>query len=143
MQTLSLEASGGSHCQHAKSSEARPALLAATAPIISLIGTPNAPTSLTIETSTIDLIKSKVTSTGPVIAMDRSFINVTNGPLLNLTQGSYMNVTGDFLSLVNGSKINVVNGPLTSVAGAGSLLDVSGALVNFGGTGGNKIVVNN
>ncbi|MBI4490450.1 MAG: hypothetical protein HY694_15310, partial [Deltaproteobacteria bacterium] len=54
-----------------------------------------------------------------------------------------MKVTGDLLSLFSGSKINVVNGPLISAAGVGSLLNVSGALVNFGGTGGNKIIVNN
>ncbi|MBI2229301.1 MAG: hypothetical protein HYU46_09390 [Deltaproteobacteria bacterium] len=45
--------------------------------------------------------------------------------------------------MANGSRINVFNGPLINVAGAGSVLDVSGALVNFGGTGGNKIIVNN
>ena len=93
--------------------------------------------------STIDLIKSKVISTGPVIALDKGLINVTNGALINLTHGSNMKVTGDLLSLINGSKINVVNGPLISAAGVGSQLSVSGALVNFGGTGGNKIVVNN
>ncbi len=59
-----------------------------------------------------------------------------------------MNVTGDLLSLINASKINVVNGPLIKVdgvsgTGVASLLDVTGALVNFGGTGGNQIVVNN
>ncbi len=138
-----LEASGGATVNTQKVLKLDTALLAATAPIISLIGTSNAQTTLTTEQSTIDLIKSKVTSTGPVVAMDKSFINVTNGALINLTHGSNMKVTGDLISMLSGSKINVVNGPLISVAGAGSLLDVSGALVNFGGTGGNKIVVNN
>ncbi|MBI4490451.1 MAG: FecR domain-containing protein, partial [Deltaproteobacteria bacterium] len=130
-----LEASAGSTVQTQKVLKLDTALLEATAPIISLIGSPNASTSLTTNQSTIDLIKSKVISTGPVIAMDKSFINVTNGALINLTHGSNMKVTGDLLSLFSGSKINVVNGPLISAAGVGSLLNVSGALVNFGGTG--------
>ena len=138
-----LEASGGATVDTQKVLKLDTALLEATAPIIRLIGTPNAQTSLTTQQSTIDLIKAKVTSTGPVVAMDKSFINVTNGALINLTHGSNMKVTGDLISMLSGSKINVVNGPLISAAGAGSLLDVSGALVNFGGTGGNKIVVNN
>ena len=138
-----LEASGGATVDTQKVLKLDMALLEATAPIISLIGTPTAQTTLTTQQSTIDLIKSKVTSNGPVVAMDKSFINVTNGALINLTYGSNMKVIGDLISMLSGSKINVVNGPLISVAGAGSLLDVSGALVNFGGTGGNKIIVNN
>ncbi len=46
-------------------------------------------------------------------------------------------------SLISGSTINVVNGPLIKVDGSGSALDVTGALVNFGGTGGNTIIVRN
>jgi hypothetical protein len=138
-----LEASGGATVSTQKVLKLDRALLEATAPIISLIGGTNSQTSLTTEQSTIDLIKSKVISTGPVIALDKGLINVTNGALINLTHGSNMKVTGDLLSLINGSKINVVNGPLISVAGSGSQLSASGALVNFGGTGGNKIIVNN
>ena len=80
-----------------------------------------------------------------MVALDKGLLNVTNGPLISLTQGSYLSVTGDLLKLrfVNASRINVFNGPLISVAGAGSLLSVSGGLVNFGGTGGNQIIVNN
>ncbi len=128
------------------------ALLEASAPIISLIGTTTPPdTTLTTGGATIDLIKSKVTSLGPVVALDKGLINVQSGPLINLTSGSSLAVTGDLLSLINGSQINVVNGPLIRVDGvapigtspAVSTLSVSGALVNFGGTGGNQIIVNN
>jgi hypothetical protein len=98
---------------------------------------------LTTQTSAIDLFKAKVVSTGPVIALDKGLINVSNGALINLTAGSQMLTAGHLLSLTNGSKINVVNGPLISVSGAGSTLNVGGALVQFGGTGGNRIVVNN
>jgi hypothetical protein len=138
-----LQASDGATIDTEKVLKLDTALLEATAPIISLLGTPDKQTGLTTQQSTIDLVKAKVTSNGPVVAMDKSFINVTNGALINLTHGSNMKVTGDLISMYSGSKINVVNGPLISVAGAGSLLDVSGALVNFGGTGGNKIIVNN
>jgi len=138
-----LEATGGATVDTQKVLKLDTALLEATAPIISLLGTETAQTRLTTQQSTIDLMKAKVTSNGPVVAMDKSFINVTNGALINLTYGSNMKVIGDLISMLTGSKINVVNGPLISVAGAGSLLDVSGALVNFGGSGGNKIIVNN
>ena len=84
-----------------------------------------------------------MTSVGPMIALDRGLINVHNGALINLTSGSQLITLGDLLSLANGSRINVFNGPLINVAGTGSVLDVSGALVNFGGTGGNRIIVNN
>jgi hypothetical protein len=119
------------------------ALLEATAPILSLIGSSTAPTSLSTGSSTIDLFKSSVTSTGPVVALDKGLINVQNGPLINLAGGSSLVVSGDLLQLLNGSKINVLNGPLALVTGTGSLLNVSGALVFFGGAGGNSIVVNN
>ncbi len=119
------------------------ALLEASAPIIRLIGWATGQTSLKTDGSTIDLFKSKVAALGPIVALDNGLINVQNGPLIRLTDGSNMLVTGDLLSLINGSRINVLNGPLASVDGAGTLLDVSGALVNFGGTGGNQIVVNN
>ena len=119
------------------------ALLEASAPIIHLIGSATGQTSLKTDGSTMDLFKSTVTALGPVVALDRGLITVQNGPLMRLTDGSNMIVTGDLLSLINGSRINVLNGPLASVDGAGSRLSVSGALVNFGGTGGNSIVVNN
>lgn len=119
------------------------ALLEASAPIISLIGSATAQTSLSTGSSTMELFKSNVMSVGPVVALDNGLISVKNGPLLNLTGGTKMTVSGDLLSLINGSKINVLNGTLVSVDGTGSSLSVSQALVNFGGTGGNTIVVNN
>lgn len=119
------------------------ALLAATLPIIHLMGSPSGATSLSTESSTIELLKSKVVGNGPVIALDNGLITVKNGALISLTSGSQMITAGDLLSLTNGSKINVFNGPLISVGGSASLLDVGGALVNFGGSGGNQIVVNN
>jgi hypothetical protein len=119
------------------------ALLEATAPVIRLIGSAALDTSLTTGGSTMDLFRSSVTSTGPVVALDKGIINVHSGPLINLADGSSLVVTGDLLSLLNGSKINVFNGPLVRVTGTGSRLNVGGALVFFGGTGGNQIVVNN
>jgi hypothetical protein len=119
------------------------AALAASAPIISLIGSTTTPTTLITATTALDLFKAKLTSMGPLVALDKGVLNVLNGPVLNLTAGSHVNVTGDLLSLVNRSTITVFNGPLITVAGAGSLLNVSGALVNFGGTGGNQIIVTN
>lgn len=138
-----LQASDGAAVNAQKVLKLDTALLEATMPVIKLIGSANAHTSLTTESSAIDLLKGKLTSMGPVIALDKGLINVNNGPLINLTSGSRLITLGDLLSLTNGSKINVFKGPLISVSGAGSTLDVGGALVNFGGTGGNKIIVNN
>ena len=138
-----LQASDGAAVNTQKVLKLDTALLEATMPVIKLIGSANAHTSLTTESSAIDLLKGKLISIGPVIALDKGLINVNNGPLINLTSGSRLITVGDLLSLTNGSKINVFNGPLISVSGAGSTLDVGGALVNFGGTGGNKIIVNN
>jgi len=119
------------------------ALLEASLPILRLIGSATAQTTLTTDGSTIELFKSAVTALGPIVALDRGLITVQTGPLISLTDGSRMIVAGDLLSLINGSRINVLNGPLVSVNGAGSLLNVSGALVQFGGMGGNAIIVNN
>ena len=138
-----LQASDGATINTQKVLKLDTALLEATMPVIRLLGSINGQTSLTTENSTIDLIRSRMTSVGPVIALDRGLINVHNGALINLTSGSQLITLGDLLSLSNGSRINVFNGPLINVAGAGSVLDVSGALVNFGGTGGNHIIVNN
>jgi hypothetical protein len=54
-----------------------------------------------------------------------------------------MTVTGDFASLVNYSMITVQKGPLIYVEGTGSNLTVTGALVNFGGIGGNQVIIIN
>jgi hypothetical protein len=137
-----FQASDGATINTQKVLKLDAALLEATMPVINLIGAANAHTSLTTESSAIDLIRSKVTSIGPVIALDKALINVNNGPLINVTSGGQLITAGHLMSLTNGSKINVVNGPLISVSGTGSLLN-AGALVSFGGTGGNKIVVNN
>jgi hypothetical protein len=137
-----LQASDGAAINTQKVLKLDAALLEATMPVINLIGAANAHATLTTETGAIDLLKGKVVSAGPVIALDKGLINVNNGPLINLTSGSQMITAGHLLSLINGSKINVVNGPLISVSGTGSMLN-AGALVHFGGSGGNKIVVNN
>jgi hypothetical protein len=95
--------------------------------------------------------QASVTSNGAIMGLNNSTLTVQNGPLLSLTGGSQMTVTGDFLNLTNGSKITVLNGPLifvdgqapTGISPAFSTLTVSGALVNFGGTGGNQVIINN
>jgi hypothetical protein len=122
------------------------ALLEASAPIIKLINS-------TMNTSSsgaglMNLYQSNVTSLGPVFGLDNSTLTVNSGPLLSVTGGTNMTVTGDFASLSNGSKITVQNGPMILVdgvntKGTASTLTVTGALVNFGGTGGNQVIINN
>jgi hypothetical protein len=67
---------------------------------------------------------------------------VAAGAALNIGGGSLMRVTGDLFSLTNGSSLSVLNGPLLSLSG-GSILNVNGALIGFGGTGGNLVSVAN
>jgi len=127
------------------------ALFEATLPVVELLGSATAQSKITTNFNFIDHFQSQVALIGPPIALDKGLITVNNGPLLTLRGGSNMTVTGDLLRLTNGSKITVVNAPLIRVVGvaptgtspAVSTLNVSGALVNFGGTGGNQIVVNN
>ena len=115
------------------------ALLEASAPLMVLVGG----TNFTTAADAIDLsMRAKVTSLGPVTRLDASTLNVTNGALASLAGGSVLKVTGDFLELRNGSTLNLFNGPILSISD-GSLVNVSGALVNFGGTGGNKVNVTN
>lgn len=125
------------------------ALYEATAPILDLLE-PSTRTTPTLKTAdaTVDIFKSKVVANGPLVAMDKSFINVTNGAFIHVRGGSFVDITGDLLKLINGAKIEVINGPLIKVEGTSSTgtvseLKVSGALVNFNGTGNNKIIVNN
>jgi len=122
------------------------ALYEATLPVIELIGTAGSSSPDTILTSSntfADIIRSRVILNRPFVSLDKGLINVTNGALLHLSNGSQMTVADSLLKLLNGSRINVVNGPLIEVSGPGSLLDVAGALVEFGGIGGNQIVVRN
>jgi hypothetical protein len=53
-----------------------------------------------------------------------------------------LRVTGDVFSLANGSTLSVLRGPLVSLSG-GSILSVNGALIGFGGVGGNTVSVAN
>jgi hypothetical protein len=123
------------------------ALLAASAPIVNLINNSTVNTSPT-GAGLMNVNLSSVTSLGPVFGLNNSTLTVNNGPLLALVVGSQMTVTGDFASLLNGSKITVLNGPLISVdginaKGTASTLTINGALINFGGTGGNQVIINN
>jgi hypothetical protein len=125
------------------------ALYEATAPILELIGSATKETTLTTQGTTLDIFKSKVVSNGPLVALDKGLINVHNGPLIHVTGGSNVDVKADLLKLFNGSKIQVFNNhPLIKVDGITStgkvgMIEVAGALVQFGGSGNNIIILNN
>ncbi len=113
------------------------ALLAATAPLLNL-----KQSTMTTTDSALDLsFRAKVTSLGPLFALNGSTLTVASGALVNLRNGSSLSVSGDLVRLANGSSLNLLNGPLVSVAG-NSALTVSGQLVSFVGTG-NIFTVNN
>lgn len=124
------------------------AVLDATGPIIAMLNsTLNTSPTGDATNGAVHLYRSTVTALGPMIGLDNSQVTVQNGPMLTLTGGSQLTVTGDLATLANGSRLTVVNGPLIRVdginaQGRASNLSVSGALVNFVGSG-NQIIVNN
>ena len=115
------------------------ALLEATAPLMALRNG----SALTTATDAVQLsYQAKVTSLGSLVKLDRSTMIVASGAALNIAGGSLLRVTGDLFSLTNGSTLSVLSGPLVSLSD-GSILSVNGALIGFGGTGGNLVSVAN
>jgi hypothetical protein len=110
------------------------ALLEATAPLLNL----TAGSTFTTSADAIDLsFRAKVTSLGPVIALDRSSLTV-NGALINVN-GSVFSGSGSLLSLANGSTLNAQL--LASILGGGQF-NWAGPLATFLGSG-NAINFNN
>lgn len=115
------------------------ALLEATAPLLALRNG----STLTTATDAVQLsYQANVTSLGSLVKLDRSTMVVASGAALNIAGGSFLRVIGDLFSLTNGSTLSVLSGPLVSLSG-GSFLNVNGALIGFGGTGGNLVSVTN
>jgi hypothetical protein len=113
------------------------ALLQASAPLLNLRNS-----VVTTNDSALDLsFRAKVTSLGPLFALNNSALTVGSGALVNVRHGSSLFVGGDLVHLANGSMLSLLNGPLASVSG-NSLLSVSGGLVSFSGSG-NILNVNN
>jgi hypothetical protein len=149
-ENATIDLSGSGNAIRVDTASVDTATAVATKPIIDLINsTLNTSTSGDSTTGAIHLYSSNVTSYGPVFGLDNSTLTVRNGPALSLTGGATLTVgqpgytVVDFATLINGSKITVQNGPLIYVDGSGSSLTVTGALVNFNGTGGNQVIVNN
>ncbi len=114
------------------------ALLEASAPLLAL----TAGSRMTTAAEAVDLsFRAQVTSLGSVVRLDSSTLTVANGSAINVTAG-LLRVTGALFTLLNGSTLNVLNGALLSASG-GSNVFVSGALIAFGGTGGNVVSVAN
>jgi hypothetical protein len=115
------------------------ALFNATAPLLHL----KSGSTLTTSVDALDLVqRAKLTSVGPVFKLDASTLTVNSGALALVRNGSLLRVTGDFLQLSNASTLSLLNGAVLNVTG-NSVVNISGAFVNFGGTGGNAINVNN
>jgi hypothetical protein len=114
------------------------ALLAASAPLLRL----TASSHLTSAVDAMDLsFQAKVTSLGPVLALDASTLTVTSGAAIRVAGGSLLLVTGDLVTLAGGSTLNILDGPLLSVTG-GSAVNVSDALLAFTGTGNTVNITN-
>lgn len=117
------------------------ALFEATLPVIELVGSSSAQTKITSANTFMEISSANVVLKGPVIALDKGLITVTNGPLISVS--SSMDVLGNVFKLFNGSTINVVNGPAIRVDGAESSFSATGALLNFDNTSGNTFIINN
>jgi hypothetical protein len=120
------------------------ALLEATAPLLNLTAKGVTQSMLTATgTNAMDLTFAARVSTlgGSVIRLDNSVLNVANGSLVNVN-ASKLTVGGDLVNLVNGATLTLFNGPLITVAGNG-FANITGGLINFGGTGGNTVNVTN
>lgn len=114
------------------------ALLQASAPLLNLTNS-----ALVTNDSAIDLQgRARLTSLGPLFALDRSALVVAAGALVNVRNGSHLTVNGDLVRLANGSSLSLLNGPLAQVL-ANSSLTVTGSLVSFVGAGNSLSITNN
>lgn len=113
-------------------------ILEATAPLIWAHNGSN----ITTSQDAIDLtFRARVTALGTVVKLDASTLTVANGSAINVAASS-LRVIGDLFTLLNGSTLKVLNGALLNASGGANVF-VSGALVAFGGTGGNLVSVAN
>jgi hypothetical protein len=114
-------------------------LLAASAPLLSLTGR----SAFTSAVDAVDLASvNNATKFASLARLDGSTFTVKTGAALNLTAGSVVSVSGDLFVLANGSTLAILNGPLISLSGNSSL-NITGALINFVGTGNTLTVSNN
>jgi hypothetical protein len=116
------------------------ALLAATAPLLNL-------KAGSVMTSSVDAInpnsRANVSLSGSdLVRLDASTLNVTNGALALVAGGSKLTVGGNLVNLLNGATLTIFNGPLITVSGS-SFVNITGSLISFGGTGGNKVNITN
>jgi hypothetical protein len=115
------------------------ALFEATAPLLNLV----ASSGLTTSVDAINLNnRANVSMLGSdLVRLDASTLSVSSGALARVA-GSKLTLGGNFLTMVNGATLNLFSGPLLNVLNGG-FVSITGALVNFGGTGGNLINVQN
>ncbi len=117
------------------------ALLQASAPLLHL----TANSTMTASRSVFNLgPRANVTSSaGALVRLDGSQATITTGALFAVAGGSKLKTTaGDLLQMDNGARLTLSNGVLLNVAG-GSFASITGALVRFGGSGGNVLSVTN
>ena len=120
------------------------ALLQASAPLLALradaLGNR---ASLTTSGNALDLTsKAALDSTAGIFSLDKSQLTVNGAALAAVARGSYLRTVGDFVSLANGSTLAIGNGVLLFASG-GSIVDIRGALIAFGGAPGNTVTVSN
>ena len=92
-------------------------------------------------TDAIDLSVARLTIVGDLIQLNASRFDVVSGALASVRNGSSLMVGGNLVTLMNGSTLNLLNGPVLNVSD--SQVRITGALIGFGGTGGNVVNITN
>ena len=92
-------------------------------------------------TDAIDLSVARLTIAGDLIQLNASRFDVVSGALASVRNRSSLMVGGNLVTLMNGSTLNLLNGPVLNVSN--SQVRITGALIGFGGTGGNVVNITN
>src|SRR5215470_6038120 len=111
-------------------------LLSASAPLLKL----TRGAALTTERSLVDLSGGAAVQLNQMTALTASSLTI-KGHGVSLSNAS-LNVAGDLFRLANGSTLTFTNGALVSLS-SGASLNVTGALINFIGTGNAVSITNN
>lgn len=133
-----LEGTNGAQVTTRQAVNVNAALLAASAPLLSLTGG----SALTSALDAVALGGRAVAALGPLAALDASSMTILSGAGLSAAGAAAVTVAGDLFKLANGATLTLLNGPLLRVSG-NAAVTITGALLSFTGVGNTVSVTNN
>ena len=133
-----LEGTNGAQVTTRQAVNVNTALLAASAPLLSLTGG----SALTSAIDAVALGNRAAAALGPLAALDASSMTILSGAGLSAAGAAAVTVTGDLFKLANRATLAVLNGPLLLVSG-NAAVTITGALLSFTGVGNMVSVTNN